>query len=98
MKFSATVSTPAAAIGVGPSRSISRGVRRSSTSRSPNSSTSLRTSAAVAQCSAAQEDTGAGAAAAANREAADVAHVVEALEAHPPVDHDLDPAKTCGFV
>src|SRR6476469_9844591 len=53
MKFSGTVSTPAVAIGVGPSRSISWGVRRSSTSRSPNSSTSLRTSCEVAQCSAA---------------------------------------------
>src|SRR3954447_21480747 len=40
MKFSATVSTPALATAVGPSRSISPGLRRSSTSFRPTSSTS----------------------------------------------------------
>ena len=47
MKLSATVSTPACATAVGPSRSISRAVRRSITSRRPNTSTRWATSASV---------------------------------------------------
>jgi hypothetical protein len=99
MKFSATVSTPAVAIGVGPVAVDLMGGAQVQHEPQPElvdqPAHVLR--GRPVQRGAAQEDAGAGAAAVAEREATDVAHVVEALEAHPPVDHEIDTAKPCGF-